>query len=67
MARDKQDPDSRSDAIFLGWQQTKRGESIALYNIIAVDHPLRRSTVTQQTLERLNLKVPRPPLHFNKP
>jgi hypothetical protein len=50
-----------SDAVFLGWQKTSSGEKIALYNIIAKEHPLYRSTVTEQTLRKQNLKIPRTP------
>ena len=47
-----------SDAKFLGWQKTLTGEKVALYNIIAADHPSYGSTVSGETLDKLNLKVP---------
>jgi hypothetical protein len=51
--------DSDSDAIFLGWQKTLSGEYLPLFNIIVADHPLYQSTVSDVTLQRLNLRIPR--------
>jgi hypothetical protein len=50
-----------SDAKFLGWQETLSGESIALYNITTEDHPSFGSTVTEISLQKLNLQVPDTP------
>ena len=32
-------------AVFLGWQKTATGDTIALYNITLAGHPLRGSTI----------------------
>lgn len=45
--------------VFLGWQRTRNGEEIPLYNVTAEDHPLYGSTVTDRTLREHNLPVPR--------
>jgi hypothetical protein len=50
---------TKADAIFLGWQKTLSGECFPLFNIIVADHPLYQSTVSDATLQRLNLRVPR--------
>jgi hypothetical protein len=50
-----------SDAKFLGWQDTLSGESFALYNITAEDHPSFGSTVSEISLQKLNLQVPDAP------
>ena len=55
-----------SDAVFIGWQKTKSGESFPLYNIIAAHHPSEGSTVTGKTLRRLRLHIPRTPAHPSK-
>ncbi|MGB2869501.1 MAG: hypothetical protein WBD36_13685 [Bacteroidota bacterium] len=52
---------SDSDAEFLGWQKTPSGEQFALYNVTAEQHPLYRSTVSEQTLRRENLEIPSTP------
>jgi len=46
------------DAVFKGWQETGRGCSFPLYTITATRHPSRGSTVSEQTLRKLNLQVP---------
>jgi hypothetical protein len=46
------------DAVFKGWQETGRGSSFPLYTITATRHPARGSTVSEQTLHKLNLQVP---------
>jgi|WetSurMetagenome_2_1015567.scaffolds.fasta_scaffold644418_2 hypothetical protein len=56
--------DRRPDALFLGRQQCPPGKSFALYTIIAVDHESYGSTVGEETLRRLNLKVPVIPPHM---
>jgi hypothetical protein len=55
-------PDSSSDAEFLGWQKTRSGEVVPLYNITAEGHPSCGSTVTENSLRKLDLKVPYVPL-----
>ena len=50
---------SDSDANFLGWRGELSGEIFPLFNITAVDHPLYQSTVSEETLRRLHLRVPR--------
>ena len=52
-------PGSDSYASFIGWQETLSGKSFPLFNITIVDHPLYRSTVSDATLRRLLLRVPR--------
>jgi hypothetical protein len=52
---------ANSDAEFLGWQRTKSGDAIALYNVTAEQHPLYQSTVSEKTLIRENLEVPQTP------
>jgi hypothetical protein len=52
---------ANSDAEFLGWQKTKTGDAIALYNVTAERHPLYQSTVSEKTLIRENLEVPQTP------
>ena len=52
-------PDLNSDANFLGWQRTSSGELFPLFNITVANHPLYHSTVSEQTLRRLRLRVPR--------
>ena len=52
-----------SDAEFIGWQATPWGTHLALYNITAVDHPSRGSTVTEESLRKFHLQIPKiPPL-----
>jgi hypothetical protein len=53
---------ANSDAVFIGWQKTPSGEVFPLYNVTAKNHPLYRSTVSDQTLRKQNLKVPQTPL-----
>jgi len=62
MSEDAELPDSSSDAKFLGWQETKSGEAIPLYNVTAEGHPSLGSTVTDKSLHKMNLKVPGVPL-----
>ena len=52
-------PGSDSDASFIGWQETLSGKSFPLFNITVADHPLYRSAVSDATLRRLCLRVPR--------
>jgi len=55
-----------SDAVFLGWQQFPRGKAMALYNIVASGHPSYGSTVLEETLRKLNLRVPPIPFRQKK-
>ena len=52
---------SDGDAEFLGYQLTKDGRTIPLYNITVENHPLRGSTVTEKSLRALKLRIPRIP------
>ncbi len=54
-------PGSNSDAEFLGWQETLSGEIFPLFNITVADHPSYHSTVSEGTLRRLRLRIPRTP------
>jgi hypothetical protein len=53
------------DVVFLGWQKMTSGEAIPLYNVMAENHPLYGSTVTNATLQKHNLPVP-PPSQLEK-
>ena len=53
--------DSNSDAKFLGWQKTISGETVALYNITASGHPSCGSTVSEKSLQQMNLQIPETP------
>lgn len=56
-----------SDAVFIGWQKTTSGEVFPLFNVIAKNHPLYCSTVSEQTLRKQDLKIPQtPPSYSNK-
>jgi phage/plasmid-like protein (TIGR03299 family) len=59
MSQHKKPSDSDSDATFLGWQGKVSGELFPLFNITVKDHPLYQSTVSEATLHRLRLRVPR--------
>ena len=48
-----------SDAEFVGWQKTLFGKTIPLFNITNADHPSYQSTVSDVTLRKLGLRVPR--------
>lgn len=50
---------SDSDANFLGWQETLSGGFFPLFKITVADHPLYHSTVSDATLRRLRLRIPR--------
>ncbi|MFO7569423.1 MAG: DUF932 domain-containing protein [Smithellaceae bacterium] len=53
--------DVNSDATFLGWQKKNDEDIFPLFNIILESHPLYQSTVSEATLRRLHLRVPRIP------
>ncbi|KUG23414.1 mycobacteriophage barnyard protein gp56 [hydrocarbon metagenome] len=59
MSEHTKPPDLDSDANFLGWQRTLSGELFPLFNITVANHPLYHSTVSEETLRRLRLRVPR--------
>jgi hypothetical protein len=52
---------AKSDAVFIGWQETSSGATFPLYNITIKNHPLYQSTVSDQTLRNQNLKIPQTP------
>ncbi|MFZ3056411.1 MAG: DUF932 domain-containing protein [Smithella sp.] len=59
MSEHTKPPDSDSDANFLGWQRTLSGELFPLFNITVANHPLYNSTVSEETLRRMCLRIPR--------
>jgi phage/plasmid-like protein (TIGR03299 family) len=61
MVKHTKPPDSDSDANFLGWRGKLSGELFPLFNITVADHPLYKSTVSEETLRRLHLRIPRIP------
>jgi len=50
---------SDSDAVFIGWQEMYSGGVFALYIITTEGHPSFGSTVSEETLNKLNLQIPR--------
>jgi len=50
-----------ADAEFIGYQKTFRGYAMPLYNITLREHPLYGSTVTEDTLQKYNLRIPLDP------
>ncbi len=60
-------PASDSDAKFLGWQETKSGEVVALYNITVSGHPSCGSTVSEKSLHEMKLQIPETPPPRNSP
>jgi hypothetical protein len=46
------------DAMFYGLQETLTGERFALYIISKADHPSYGSSVSENTLKRLNPEIP---------
>jgi len=60
-------PASDSDAKFLGWQETKSGDVVALYNITVPGHPSCGSTVSEKSLQQMNLQIPETPLSRTPP
>ena len=50
------------DATFLGWQKLKSGGVFPLYTITAAGNPSRGSTVTDSSLLKLNLEIPKTPV-----
>jgi len=52
------------DDVFLGWQETHKGDIFPLYNIQKTSHPSHQSTVTEETLQSMHLRTPRTPSPF---
>ena len=65
MTTRKKPSSPEADAIYIGWQTTSAGDTFPLYNITAEDHPLNGSTVTDKTLNELNLRIPGAPIPQN--
>jgi hypothetical protein len=57
--KEKRSSVSDSDAVFIGWQETHSGGLFALYIITVAGHPSYGSTVSEETLNKLNLQIPR--------
>jgi len=57
--RKKKSTASNSDAVFIGWQETPTGKAFALYSVTAAGHPSYGSTVSEETLNALNLQIPK--------
>ena len=64
MSRQTTPPDPDSDAAFLGWQDSLSGDIFPLYTVTAGDHPLCHSTVSDVTLRKAHLRIPRTPSPF---
>jgi len=50
-----------SDANFLEWKKTLFGDIYPIFKITAANHPLYQSTVSEETLRKMRLRVPRIP------
>ena len=50
---------SDSDAKFLEWKQPLSGDIYPIFKITAAKHPLYQSTVSEDTLRKMRLRVPR--------
>jgi phage/plasmid-like protein (TIGR03299 family) len=57
---------SDSDAKFLEWKQTLFGDIYPIFKITAAHHPLYQSTVSEATLRRMRLRVPRIPSPYRE-
>jgi hypothetical protein len=51
-----------ADAVFIGWQKIPGGGFFPLYTITLEAHPLCGSTVSDRSLKRLDLRIPRTPV-----
>ena len=49
------------EAVFLGWQKSASGDIFPLYTVLKTSHPSFQSTVTDKTLRRMHLHIPRTP------
>jgi hypothetical protein len=54
--KNKKSSVSNSDAVFIGWQKRLTGDAFPLYIVTAEGHPYYRSSVSETTLSKLNLK-----------
>lgn len=61
MAESAKNPEWDCDAVFLGWQHKSNQDLFPLFNVTVADHPLYHSTVSEATLRRIHLRVPRIP------
>jgi hypothetical protein len=59
MRGNKKPTASNSDAVFIGWQETLTGSAFALYIVTAAGHPPYGSSVSEKTLNNLNLEIPK--------
>ena len=57
--KEKESTASDSDAVFIGWQEMYSGGVFALYIITVAGHPSYGSTVSEETLNKLNLQIPK--------
>ena len=55
-----------SDAVFIGWMQDNDEGAFPLYNITVKDHPSYGSTVSDNTLRVMNLRIPQTPPYNNR-
>ena len=55
----KEKESTDSDAVFIGWQEMHSGGVFALYIITVAGHPSYGSAVSEETLKKLNLQIPR--------
>jgi hypothetical protein len=61
MFRRRNQSDTGTDAVFIGWQPSPWGGVFPLYTITRADHPARGSTVSDRDLRALNLRIPDSP------
>ena len=66
MAKRSNRSGTKSEAIFIGWQEGLVGTRLALFNITADGHPSKGSTVCETTLRKLDIQVPGLPFHDSK-
>jgi len=64
--QNKKATDSKSDALFIGWQENPQGGVFPLYIVTAVNHPYYGSSVSEKTLTKLNLKFSKQPTFIGK-
>ena len=66
MAKRSNRSGTKSEAVFIGWQEGLGGTRLALFNVTAEDHPSNGSTVCEPTLRKLDIQVPEVPFHESK-
>ena len=66
MAKRSNRSGTKSEAVFIGWQEGPGGTRLALFNVTAEDHPSNGSTVCEPTLRKLDIQVPEVPFHESK-